>query len=148
MQGETFQSELMARYAKNPEEWRPFFYTGFVSIGTALNARESVSISLNKQAFLLEEVRTEIIGADNDGLYTISMSDEISNYTNQPLPADLFHGAGRLGHYHKMPIPVFFRGNNVLSFSFQNMKARSNPPTELFQIWVTCVGWMDWGVVR
>lgn len=148
---------IFGRFDLDPSRWKPLFYRVEITVG--LNAGEVGvgSIPLNAQPYILTRIQHKIIGptADpatsglyQDGQYDLEIRDEINNYTNAPVNADLISGNPGFGYFMDLPYPIPFAGTNTLTFRLTNRVQRVVPQQTTMTVQIVTHGVADWGTIK
>ena len=152
MENQNLPQLLADQFRGDPSLWRPMTYGRIIDVAVAANSRAVSTIPLNARPYILCAISHQIVGLlDEDGIpiqdgqYLISWRDELSQYVNEAIPADLLFGSVRSGFVKPLPYPVFYSGNSTITFEVTNLITRTNPPTNIFKVSLALDGWAYWG---
>ena len=153
---------LLGQFDIDPGAWRPLWYKVEIDVGINAGDVGRGSITLYAQPFVLTRVAHKIIGntADpetsglyQDGQYDLLMRDEQSNYTDDPIAADLMcgsYGANVGGAaFLELPFPIPYAGNKTITFEVTNRVDRVLvPESTTFPVQIVVGGLSDWGELK
>ena len=154
----TETNPLVAWFDADPAGWRPYIYPGYVDLNVAVDSQASITISTMFAPFMWNAITHGIIGnvrdpetsgLFDDGQYTFSVKDERTNYTHQPVPANIGFGPFVEGSYAALEFPIFFPANHAVTIELTNLYTRVlTPVSETFRVYVALKGMHYWGSLR
>lgn len=154
-QGPEESSHLVNRFDQDPGAWRPFNYSVEMDVGVADGGLGRGQITTNQQPFIFTRLSSMIIGNTGDpetsglyqdGQYSISFKDEMSNYQKEPVMAPILCGSVESGFISWLAMPLSLAGTRTLTFNVINRVLRVlSPEAETFRLMITMHGMADWG---
>ena len=142
----------------DPERWKPMVYGLTIDVPVQVDGHAQGSVTTMNQPFILRGVATHILGNTSDyegtglvddGQYLIKWRDEMREYNNIHLNADLLFGPKTEGPYRMLPYPVLYAGNHTISFDILNAYTRVlTPESDFFRIQIALHGLADWGKLK
>jgi hypothetical protein len=154
-QTEKMDSRLLSIGDMDPERWKPLLYSAVADVPVTANGQVRVSIPTNNKPYVWTHFAHTILGNTgdpqtsglfNDGQYLIQISDELINYTDQAIHADLISGLKVRGQYEKLPYPIYLSGTHSINFSITNIYTRVlTPVSSTFSVQIALRGVCDWG---
>ena len=155
---EDIEGRLVLPKDLDPERWKPMNYAVNIDVPVAANERGQGYIQLNEQAIFITRASVLFLGNTEDpetsGLYQdgqvlISMNDEMRNYSNIPVHADLLFGPKRAGPFRTLEYPLFYQAAHALRFEIVNVYTRIlTPRADTFRVQICLSGLADWGMVK
>lgn len=151
------QHPLLGLFDRDPGQWRPQLYGVEISVPVALNGTGQANLVLNNQPFIMTRITHQVVGDTahastsglfQDGMYSIEWKDEMSNYQNGPIMADLMFGNVAAGFSYMLPYPLPYAGNKTLFFRVTNRVLRAlTPEADYFTVAICVHGIGNWGTV-
>lgn len=148
---------LLNKYDRDPGPFRPLHYSTYIDIPVLAGGIGRGQINTNQQPFLFLRLSHQIVGNTGDpessglyedGQYTISYKDEMSNYQKEPTMADVLCGSVRSGFISWLPMPIALAGSRSFYFEIINQVTRVLSPTaDTFKVAITMHGMADWGAL-
>lgn len=148
-------SHLLNRFDQDPGPWRPFNYSVEIDVGVDEGGIGRGQITTNQQPYIFTRLSSMIIGNTGDpqtsglfqdGQYTISYKDEISNYQKEPTMAPILCGSVESGFIAWLAMPLALAGTRTVTFELVNRVQRIlTPEATTFKVAITMHGMADWG---
>ncbi len=150
--------DLIGLMGRDPERWKPMTYGLQVDVPVLADGRGETSVTTMNQPFILASVATHIIGNTSDydstglvddGQYLIKWRDQMREYNNIPIHADLLFGPKTEGSYRTLEYPVYYAGNHTISFELYNVYNRVlTPVADFYRVQIVLRGLADWGKLK
>lgn len=152
------KNPLTAFYDADPAGWKPYYYPQYADLGVAADAQQSLVMRTNFAPYIWTHVTHSIVGdvddwessgLKNDGQYLVRMSDERTQYLDQPCPANVAWGPHKEGEFNPLPMPIFFPANHTVRFELTNIYTRVlNPQADVFRVYFCLCGMSYWGQLK
>ena len=152
------KNPLIAWYEADPAGWLPYSYGGFTDLKVEADSTGRIAVRTINAPFMWTKVVHTIVGniedpqtsgLYNDGQYLMGVRDERRNFTDTPIPADLFAGPRKQGDFPDLDFPIFFPSNHTIRFELVNIYTRIlTPESDVFRIWVGVRGMHYWGDLK
>lgn len=149
---------LLAFYDADPAGWYPYFYSEFVDLGVTVDSQATCLFQTLFSPFVWTHVThgiagniydPESSGLYNDGQYLVRLSDQRTQYTDKPTPANLAFGPHNEGEFSELPMPIFFPANHSVRAELTNLWTRTlTPVAETFRVYVVLRGMTYRGQLR
>ena len=145
---------LLGKFDLDPGKWRPLWYPCEIEVPVGLGGVGTNSVNLNNQPFIFCKLTHQVVGDTSsgnsglfqDGMYTIEMKDQQSNYQSGPVMANQVAGSVQSGYQTDLPFPIPFAGNRTITFRIENRVARTLvPEADYFTVALVLHGVADWG---
>lgn len=149
---------LTAFFDADPAGWKPYFYSEYADLGVAVDAQAQMVFNTMFAPYIWTHVTHGLVGnVDdpessgyyNDGQYLVKLSDERTNYTDKPVPANLAFGPHKEGEFSELPMPIFFPANHSVKVELTNLWTRVlTPIADTFRVYFVLRGMQYWGQLK